>query len=67
MGSVTSIFGLCTSGGGLISDLTEICQYALQKCVCRLLAFKDDLQAEGQQESLIPLYLCKFFSMIDGN
>lgn len=50
-----------------MSDLTEICQYALQKCVFCLLAFKDDLQAEGQQESLIPLYLCKFFSTIDGN
>lgn len=47
--------------------LQKACQCALQKCVFCLLAFKDDLQAGGQQVSLILLHICKFFSMMDGN
>ena len=65
--SLTSVFGLCIGGGGCLSDLPESSFSTLCRIVFCLLAFKGDLQADSHPKSFIPLDLCKFFNMIDGN
>lgn len=56
-----------TGGGGRVSHLSESSFNVLCSTVFCLLAFKGGLQADSHQNSLILLYLCKFFNMTDGH